>query len=94
MKVYKLTKVQVKPDNELRTDEVIGISENPPTIGQRFTIRGEGLEFGMRLVSTSPVQHVEHDEKTKTYLIRTLNSLYRVEELPAHENPFIQGGTA
>lgn len=29
--------------------------ENYPTIGERFVCFGEGVEFGTRLVSTSPV---------------------------------------
>ncbi len=39
----------------------------PPTIKERFQCFGEGVEFGMRLISTSPVIEVTQNENDFTF---------------------------
>ncbi len=69
---------RVSGGTALRTDTVEGIAESPPTPGQPFTVIAPGLEFGTRVVSTSPVLDVE----CAAYCFQTESgSVYRVDIL-------------
>ena len=50
----KLTKIKSNHKN-LRTDTVEGFSNSLPTVGEPFNMWGEGLEFGTRWITTTPV---------------------------------------
>lgn len=52
-----LTQLKKSEESELRTPGVPipVIYKVPPKVGQRFVCAGEGLNFGTRLISTSPV---------------------------------------
>lgn len=78
MKSYevKLTKVRSNHQN-LRTDVIEGACIDLPTVGKGFVLVGEGLEFGNRLVTTTPVEKVEQMENE--YLFHTRNSTYKLE---------------
>lgn len=77
----KLTKISDNKNN-LRTNEIIGYCLSLPTVGKSFTIFGEGIEFGTRMITTSLVVEMsEQDSDEKIIIFRTQNSLYRVELL-------------
>lgn len=66
--------------NRLRTDEVQGLAQKLPQVGECFVIVGKGLEFGNRCVNTSPLKEVKKTEKG--YELHTESgSIYEVEML-------------
>jgi hypothetical protein len=82
MKVYKvkLTKVESNHNN-LRTNEIEGITQELPSVGKSFQLVGESLTQGMnaRIVYTTEIQFVEN--MGNEYMFKTLNSTYKVEVL-------------
>ena len=57
-----------------------GIFDGFPKVGDTFRIYGEGLEYGNRIIRTSPV--VEIIEEEKDYMVfKTFNSTYKVSVL-------------
>ncbi len=74
----KLTKVRSNHNN-LRTDEILGVTEKLPTKGEDFNLLGKGLEFGTRSVRTTPVEKIEQIDNE--YLFHTRNSTYKLEVL-------------
>lgn len=77
----RLTKMSAN-HNALRTPFVEGECVAPPEIGARFTLTGPGLEFGTRLVSTSPVRAID-GAPGLTQTFYTANSRYQLEYLDA-----------
>ncbi len=79
--IYKgiLEKIE-STHNNLRTDTVQGTFE-PPEIGKSFILYGEGLEFGVRVIQTTPIKELTKEEKG--FCFKTMNSTYKlsVEEL-------------
>lgn len=71
----KLTKLSDN-QNALRTNEVIGITDELPVVGKSFVMTGEGLEFGTRMIWTSEVMKLNEDGS-----FNTQNSVYKVEVL-------------
>lgn len=75
--LVKLIRVKSSHQN-LRTDEVDGEIDGLPEIGESITLLGVGLEFGVRIIHTTPV--VEILEKIPgEMLFRTDNSTYRLK---------------
>lgn len=74
----RLEKIRSNHDN-LRTDFVEGFTSTLPTIGNVFTMASKGLEFGMRLIQTSPILSVERIKDE--FVFQTVNSLYKLEIL-------------
>ena len=73
--------------NNLRTDVIEGFTRELPAVGEVFWIEGEALDSlvrdrgGVRLIRTSPVKTVTHEENTNLYLFTTENSEYSLEVL-------------
>jgi len=83
--MYKgtLTKLNTKTENHnLRTDNVEGIFEDLPAIGQGFLLIGESLtpEKDSRLVTTSIIKEIMIKDKNKMKF-QTLNSTYELDYL-------------
>ena len=78
----KFTKVYNK-HNRMRTDEVVGVSEKLPKEGEIFVLIAKGLEFGTRVLNTSPVKMLLENEKNPgEYLLHTESgSVYQVNVL-------------
>lgn len=78
----KFTKVH-NNHNRVRTDEIVGITKNLPKEGEIFVLIGEGLEFGTRVVNTSPVKMLlENENNPGEYLLHTESgSIYQVNIL-------------
>ena len=58
-----------------------------PTVGESFQCTGEGVEFGTRLITTSFVVSMSHDERGTTFVTESGSSYsldYTEEKL---ENP-------
>ncbi len=66
--------------NRLRTDEIEGETEELPTEGKAFTMFGEGLEFGVRVINTSLAIKVEKSFNLYTFETAS-GSVYQVEYL-------------
>jgi len=76
MYIGKLSKIYSSHQN-LRTDEVVGIFKNPPTVGKSFMLFTSSLDGDKnktRIVQTSVVQDTDLDVHGVTF--RTLNSTY------------------
>ena len=80
MKV-KLTKLS-NNDNNLRTKEVIGRTDNLPVVGHSFVMISRPLDpaADIRRIETSRVKEVEYDD-IGAYTIKTENSTYLIEVL-------------
>ncbi len=64
---YKCKLIKVVSEHEnLRTQEVEGITGKLPKVGERFRLLGKGLEFGFRDVTTSIIQELIDDETFRT----------------------------
>lgn len=77
----KLIKLESSHEN-LRTKEVEGESLGLPLVGTSFVVVGKGIEFGTRLVSTSPVQSVyliDANDQRDLFHFQTKNSEYALE---------------
>jgi hypothetical protein len=76
MKV-KLTRISSNHRN-LRTDEIIGTADRPPTVGQRFFMTAPPLATpgGIRWLETTPVQVCERIGAEFDF--HTRNSHYRL----------------
>ena len=74
----KLTKVSIN-SNALRTNEVLGKCDLLPELGKPFVIYAEGIEFGIRMVTTSLVQEIT--ETGSQIVFKTLNSEYKLERI-------------
>lgn len=63
--------------NRLRSDDIEGVTNELPTEGKSFVFFGKGLEFGTRVVNTSPVKIVL--QKDDEYILHTESgSIYQV----------------
>ena len=74
---YRLTRR--RGGSGLRTDIVEGDGD-PPRIGRSFQLVGKGLEFGSRLVTTSPVRGIGVEDD-HLILETESGSLYQLEQL-------------
>ncbi len=79
----KLTKTK-STNNRLRTSTILGITRRLPKLDERFEMVAEGLKFGTRVISTSPVTKIfsasSHEEKN-TLSFTTQNSTYTLNIL-------------
>ena len=66
--------------NNMRTDEMEGICPSLPAVGSGFTIVGEGLESGCRVITTTRVVEIM-EEKDDEVLFRTANSTCRLKQI-------------
>lgn len=79
--MYKVRFKKIRNNhNRMRTDVVEGITHELPKVGESFVMLSEGLEFGTRMVNTSPVQNIETIDN-KHQLFTESGSLYEVEVL-------------
>ena len=83
----KLTRIQSKHQN-LRTDEIVGQTEELPRIGSPFTLIANPLVrfANFRLVRTTPVRVIWNNSRTE-YEFWTENSHYRLSVLGKVESP-------
>lgn len=72
-----LTKIKSNHSN-LRTNAIEGVTNEMPTAGKNFILIGEGLEFGMRMVRTTPVSEILNMSNGSTEF-KTQNSHYKLE---------------
>lgn len=75
----KLTKIR-NNHNRLRSNEIIGIAQDLPKVGESFAMMSEALVIGVRLINTSPVQNIE-TINNKHQIFTESGSLYEVEVL-------------
>jgi len=80
MFAVKFTKVK-NNHNRIRTDEVLGKTDELPQVGKPFILIGEGLEFGNRMVNTSPVKEIERHQPNLFVLTTESGSIYHVQVL-------------
>jgi len=68
--------------NNLRTTSMQGVFESFPDVGEQFIIFGEGIEFGNRMIHTTPVKEIlelgKDNEDLDYILFNTANSKYRL----------------
>lgn len=78
----KLIKVESNHDN-VRTDEMLGMSGFIPEVGYGFQIIGEALvaDYNCRVIQTTKISEVDFDKETRTFTFKTKNSTYRLEIL-------------
>lgn len=72
----KLTKLSDNK-NAIRTNDVVRACFNLPELNKSFTMFGAGIEFGHRMVTTSPVQNIEFLDDVVRF--NTMNSSYQLE---------------
>jgi len=76
-----LEKINSKHNN-LRTTSMQGVFESFPDVGEQFLIFGEGLEFGNRMIHTTPVKEIlelgKDDDNLDYVIFKTANSEYRI----------------
>jgi len=81
MKLGILEKIMSTHRN-LRTNTMQGIFSEFPVLGKTFIIQGEGLNFGNRMIYTTPVKEITQvgtDEENREYvLFKTANSTYKI----------------
>lgn len=70
MKLFKISSIH----NNVRTSTIIGVTRDLPEIGKDFLMTGPGLEFGTRVLRTTPIMSVTRLDDT--FLFRTRNSIY------------------
>ena len=76
--MYKVTLTKLSNNkNALRTSDVVGACFNLPEIDKPFRIFGAGIEFGNRMVTTSPVKSIEIIDDVIRF--NTLNSTYSLK---------------
>lgn len=80
----KLTKIESNHNN-LRTNEIEGVSLDLPEVGKSFYLVGESLTEGMdaRVVTTTEIKSLEKTDNEYTF--KTLNSTYKLEVLGTEE---------
>jgi len=78
----KLKKIE-STHNNLRTDNIEGKTTRIPEIGHPFQLFAESLTEGgdFRSVTTTKIQESEYKEDSRTFVFKTLNSLYELEVL-------------
>ena len=82
MSMFAVKFTKVKCDHfRVRTDEVLGKTDELPQVGKPFVLIGEGLEFANRLVSTSPVKEIERHQPDLFVLTTESDSIYHVQVL-------------
>ena len=74
---YTGTMSRVVGGEALRTSSVEGAFTTLPTKGDSFAIVGEGLVFGTRMVTTSPVEKII-SHVNNNVLFKTENSTYEI----------------
>ena len=79
----KLTKIRSNHNN-LRSNVIVGKTNELPVIGEGFQMLSEGLDFGVRHVWTSPIKHLEKIDSI--YQFNTANSVYKLEVLSKEED--------
>lgn len=79
----KMTKIQ-SDHNNVRTNEVVGITSSLPKIGERFQILSEALDksngANARYVETSPIESLKSSCEN-TIIMKTHYSTYELEIL-------------
>ena len=78
--MYRVVMRKVIGGERVRTDEVVGTSEQYPKVGDSFVIMAPSLyKFGsFRVVSTSPVEQISNGPGD-TVIIKTANSIYSLD---------------
>lgn len=75
--------------NRLRTNEVTGVFDTLPTVGESFNLIGESLDpkLNFRSVVTSEIQEVSTDPECEEleFNFKTLNSEYKLKVLEVIE---------
>lgn len=90
MKKVKLSKIE--GGNALRTEYIVGLAPFEPEIGRSYQVLGDSLinpGQDIRQFITSMVQNIETTENG--YVLRTLNSVYKVEFLKTDEDNDLKG---
>jgi len=86
VKAFKvlLTKVESNHNN-LRTNEIEGLTLELPTVGKGFNMSGEPLDKAMsvRVINTTEIKEIEGSENDFTF--KTLNSTYKLKVLGTEE---------
>lgn len=71
VRLYKITSTH----QNVRTDIIDGVAPSLPEPGQSFCLWGKGLEFGTRMVATTPVLDTATIDG-EIILFKTKNSTY------------------
>ncbi len=86
--MFKVKLTRVTNGSALRTNEVVGVTDQMPEVGLRFVMFAAPITEGAigRLVETSPVKELvgsfgQVDEKPMMVLFETENSTYRIDVL-------------
>ena len=84
----KLTKIQ-SDHNNIRSNEIIGVTSFLPKMGERFQMLSEALDkshgANTRHVETSPITNI-FGINSKTLTLHTTYSIYEFEILEATDN--------
>lgn len=80
MTEFKVRLVKVASNhNNLRTNEIEGVCERLPSLGNRFILTAPPLEAGdMRMVFTTEIKSMAYDSDKKKYDFHTQNSHYEL----------------
>jgi len=80
----------------LRTNTMKGVFEDFPKVGEQFVILGEGLEFGNRMIFTTPIKEIaDHGRNQDNFdfmVFTTENSTYKITVLEeiAEEDKYLE----
>ena len=93
---YKVTLFKIESThNNLRTPTIDGVCKELPEVGKELFMWGEGLEFGTRLVRTTPIKSLSR--LGDTFLFETRNSTYALKIVDEYddeaENPNLTAST-
>ena len=78
--MYKVRLTKIRSNhNNLRSNIIVGETNELPKVGEGFQMLSEGIDFGTRHVWTSPIKHLE--KMNNTYQFNTENSVYKLEIL-------------
>lgn len=84
MKLGILEKIN-SSHNNLRTTTMRGMFQDFPNIGERFIIFGEGIQFGNRMIHTTPIGEIlelgTNEDSQDFCVFKTANSTYRITQL-------------
>jgi hypothetical protein len=70
IKLFKIASIH----DRVRTDTMLGVAKKLPELGEDFLMFGKGLEFGTRMLRTTPI--TASCRIDDTILFRTKNSTY------------------
>jgi len=74
--MHKVILNRIVGGQNLRTNNIDGVCDQLPTVGQHFVMFGEGLEFGTRRINTSLVKSIDRNENSLVF--DTENSIYEL----------------